>query len=175
MNAIERDELINAAAELHPGLKFEPLLKAARALDENAPVGRWLVRLGAHLAWEAPELEWRPAVGDGLILALDAKKGKVSRVPAPKAARTPWKKVQFAPELDKTFRVMANLCPVSESLAWDGEWSLKLSRPEPWPRFLRLDAASPFAERATVHSMILLTRKVEELGYRGAEPRVAAG
>jgi hypothetical protein len=175
MNAIERDELISAAAELHPKLKFEPLLKAARALDEGSPAGRWLVRVGAHLAWEAPELEWRPAQGDGLILALDAKKGKVTRLPAPKPARTPWGKVRFAPELEATFKTMARLCPVVESRAWDGEWALRLSNPEPWPRFLRLDAATPFAAACTVHSMILLTRKVEELGYRGAEPRVAAG
>lgn len=52
-----------------------------------------------------------------------------------------------------------------------GRWSLVLSRPEPWPRFLRLDLAAPFAERATELSFLLLSRRVRELGFEGETPR----
>lgn len=52
-----------------------------------------------------------------------------------------------------------------------GRWSLELARPEPWPRFLRLDLAAPFAEGQAGLSFLLLSRRVRELRYEGESPR----
>lgn len=56
-----------------------------------------------------------------------------------------------------------------------GRWSLRLKRPEPWPRFLRLDLAGPFGERGSELSFLLLSRRVRELGFEGETPRARLG
>lgn len=52
-----------------------------------------------------------------------------------------------------------------------GRWSLLLSRPEPWPRFLRLDLAGAFAPGQAALSFLLLSRRVRELDFEGETPR----
>jgi hypothetical protein len=56
-----------------------------------------------------------------------------------------------------------------------GRWGLELSKPEPWPRFLRLDLSGPFAERHAALSFLLLTRRVRELRFEGESPRARLG
>lgn len=177
MNTIARDELLSAARESFPKLKYKPILQSVRALDKALPQGCWRIRLGAELAWAVLDLEWCAAAGGGeLLLTLDARNGKITKRPAPARVRTPWEAVRFADsELDARMRAAAALCPVDASYVADDEWTLQLSKPEPWPRFLRLDIAAPFAASSTVHSMILLMRGVEEFGFRGPEARLVIG
>lgn len=52
-----------------------------------------------------------------------------------------------------------------------GRWALELERPEPWPRFLRLDLCGPFGENQSALSFLLLARRVRELRFEGETPR----
>lgn len=224
MNRVERDELLSAASETLGGGRWGRLKRLCARLDAHLPEGRWRLRLGARSAWDAPELEFLPALARAarltpplaallgakasaerapdalawLVLVWDARQGRVAaarvRVAAGEQswragrvvgrrvlARRAWRATRFAdPALAASFAALSRLCPLAESWSAagadaDAEWSLRLAAPEPWPRFLRLDQAAAFGPGAGVSSLLLLGRRVEELGYRGDEARVAVG
>lgn len=82
--------------------------------------------------------------------------------------------VTFAsPALRDHFRILNCRCPIS---AFESEWRknapadswrLRLRDPEPWPRFLRLDAAIPFGSEAAAMSLVLAGRGVRALSWEG--------
>lgn len=155
-----------------PGAKLRSALAAPRFGGRAPEQSAWFV-----LSWDARagrlrSVRARQAAGAAVSeTSWRGRRSESRRV----WARSSWAATRFAtPELGERFMTMARLCPVKES--WRavekgaaGEWFLRLARPEPWPLFLRLDPAIPFGERGTEHSMLLLGRGVEEIGYRGAE------
>lgn len=180
MNRTERDDLLLAAAESFPDLRYAGLSEVLSALDESSPAGRWRLLLGADSAWTRPGLELVPEDPKGKRLSVewDAAVGAVVPAEPRRTVRSSWAATRFADAaLAERWRTFARLCPVSHSWrdAAGAEWALVLAKPEPWPRFLRLDVSLPFGPRATEHSALLLSRGVEEVGYRGTEARVAVG
>lgn len=165
------DAPAQASAELAAALGARGAVPAGRSPEALGWLGaRWDARAGRL---EECFLRRATAVG-----AAEAAWRGGRRAPDRALARLAWAKTRFDDAtLAERFRVMARLCPPAESWARDGaepEWGLRLERPEPWPRFLRLDAAPAFGEETAAVSLLLLSRRVEEFGYRGGAGWVRA-
>ncbi|MDE2489590.1 MAG: hypothetical protein KGM24_01995 [Elusimicrobia bacterium] len=170
-----------------------PAEPAARLLELRASVPR----AGAAAAARVLGLAGAPASAEELRLVWNGRADAVEELTLAGAARGPRRTLvrlrpgaapeeleeragpfagaRFASEKSAAeFRALDRLCPVAavevefaRSGEPSGRWRLILRAPEPWPRFLRLDAAVPFGPDAAALTLALTGLSVAALGWRG--------
>lgn len=170
-----------AAGALELGASARPdadLAACARALGLAPPPSagaaglrlRWDARAGApaELALLGPARARRS-------VTLLARAGAGAR----EERSAPLSRARFAlPELAARIAALDARCPVAAvRVEWapgaDGRlapgerWSLDFAAPEPWPRFLRLDASAPFSAEAATLTALLPGCAARSLGWRG--------
>ena len=86
-----------------------------------------------------------------------------------KLRRRPFSAEIFAAPVSETLIAFSALCPIVEIQDAPGRtvWTLILAKPEPWPTFLRCDAAAAFAPRAAQLSLLLRDARVRALDFDG--------
>lgn len=147
--------------------------KAKRLLRAAAGEGPWLVGVSSA----QPRLLRLRGPGGELVWDIAADRPAPAGPKAtPRAA--PFSPDAFGPELEPVLTELQALCPASEHVTqWTAGgaalpgWALRFSQPAPWPLFLRLSVAAPFAGRAAELSRVLGRRRVVELFFGEKEQR----
>ena len=172
-------------------------VKLLDRLDAQDPSGRWQIGLKAGGGFEKIAARWHgagtawlsslrkldpkaaaPAAGQPRAeLLLDLRLDRCVRTrffSARDVVSGPFSLSQFPDgPLGPLFASLHDLHPVRAlTAARDGggaRWSLRFAEPIPWARFLRLDAAKPFAKGAGPASELVGARGVGELLLDGPE------
>jgi hypothetical protein len=167
-----------SASALRLGLLFCGDLTAARAAASSVlPVDAdrldfapGAARPWLDAAWDAKNGTWT-----GVELARGGKNGDFVRVLSPEAG--PEKKLiarkfsaaDFEDPVASALKAFHALEPVAavQTAAGRPDWTLKLARPVPWPRFLRCDVAGAFVPRAAQLTLLLRDARVVALDFDG--------
>lgn len=163
MRIRELTELVEAWAAQTPGDWAGFPVELASVDAAAGGLGDWTLSVPA----DAGVLELA-ARARGTARRWDASAGRAAREPVRvETRRAPLSRARFASrELADGFRILSARCPIAavETDFVDGRptgtWRLRFARPEPFVRFLRLDAAAPFAPRAAELALLLAGREV---------------
>lgn len=128
---------------------------------------------GASVYGRPPGMRLEP----GQAVSLPLKGRPVLHNPKPFA-----KNVARDRALGPVFADFVGLCPVREIVSeWEilesgkltprEEWSVRLEEPVPWPRFARMNLASPFVAEASQLAYLLLNRRLTEVAFESGSLR----
>lgn len=173
-------DFLRALGQCRPGLKTDRLVEAVGAAGE----GPFEVGLPSDAPFEkarvktaALELEWS--------LVKDAPLGRWTAAERRVEAAPFTKDLLSDPAAAAVLEDFVALCPPEALLVerlrakggWtqSARWGLRLARPEPWPRFARLNLADPLVSHSTRLAHVVAGRSVREIWFEGAALTVYVG